>query len=270
MQRINLEKRIEAYNLLQILKTESLSRQEIVNSISKNFGVTKATAYGWFNNKQSPFSCIGKIEFKTEIFYVLGALLGDGCHYHWKGNFQVWLFGEKEFAKKFASKLSQCIGKNVKYYFRKNGNVWFVKVGNAQLYFLFKEMRKNFENLIQLIHNKNIKINSLEFIEGFFDAEGCVKIIKEEVRITPKICLDICNTDFRILCLIQKLLKDNLNIDARFSVQESKSSWHSSNKKDQYHLRIYKKDFVRHFFKNIDTIKLGPAKQKYVDNWLNN
>jgi hypothetical protein len=33
-------------------------------------------------------------------------------------------------------------------------------------------------------------VNALQLIEGFFDAEGCVKVIKEKVRKTPKVNLD--------------------------------------------------------------------------------
>ena len=35
-------------------------------------------------------------------------------------------------------------------------------------------------------------------------------------------------------------------------------------------LRIYKKEFVRKFLENIDTIKLKKEKIIYVQNWLNN
>jgi hypothetical protein len=59
--------------------------------------------------------------------------------------------------------------------------------------------------------------NSLAFIEGFFDAEGCIKIIKEPVRITPKICLDITNITFKYLNLIRMLLMKHLIVEARYS-----------------------------------------------------
>ena len=41
-------------------------------------------------------------------------------------------------------------------------------------------------------------------------------------------------------------------------------------KKLAYHLRIYKKEFVRKFFENINTTKLKEEKMIYVENWLNN
>ena len=39
---------------------------------------------------------------------------------------------------------------------------------------------------------------------------------------------------------------------------------------ESYHLRIYKKEYIRNFLKNFNTTKLKPEKVIYVDNWLNN
>ena len=41
-------------------------------------------------------------------------------------------------------------------------------------------------------------------------------------------------------------------------------------RKKAYHLRIYKKEFIRRFFENINTTKLKEEKISYVDNWLSN
>ena len=154
-----------------------------------------------------------------------------------------------------------------KNYINRNSNVWFVNIGNLQLYFLFQQIRRDLKVLHNLLTKEDYYKNSLELIEGFFDAEGCVKIIKEEVRKTPKICLDICSTNFEILELIRKLLKEQLIIEARYSIQKADGI---KNKKVAYHLRIYKKEFVRRFFENISTIKLKKEKITYVKNWLNN
>jgi len=121
--------------------------------------------------------------------------------------------------------------------------------------------------LEQLIKDKK---SALLFVEGFFDAEGCVKIIKEKVRKTPKICLDITNTDFRILEVVKKLLQEHLGIEARYSIQKPEIGKDGSLRKVAYHLRIYKKEFVKIFFENISTTKLKEEKVIYVKNWLNN
>lgn len=216
----------------------------------------------------SPTFSSKKLLLKKELFYVLGALLGDGCAYHWKkGNTKsLILIGDERLTKKYTEKLSKCSTNNVKNYIDRNKNIWFVRVGNITLYNLFKEIRLDLKKLESLIEKGNYKDNSIEFIEGFFDAEGCVKIIREKVRKTPKICLDIANTNLEILNLIENLIRINLGINSKISKQIDKRK----NRKIMYHLRIYKKEDIGKFLKNIKTTKLKPEKIAYVDNWLNN
>lgn len=212
------------------------------------------------------------LEFKKELFYVLGALLGDGCAYHWrKGDTKMLvLIGDYNFTKKYTEKLSKCSRNKVKNYIDRNKGVWFVRIGNITLYNLFKEIRLDLNKLADLIKQENSKENSLQLIEGFFDAEGCVKIIKEPVRKTPKICLDITNTNYEILELIRKLLNEKMNIEARYSIQKAFIGKDGSPRQKTYHLRIYKKEYIRQFLENINTTKLKPEKVSYVKNWLNN
>ena len=111
------------------------------------------------------------------------------------------------------------------------------------------------------------KRHAVEFIEGFFDAEGCVKIIKEKIRKTPKICLDITNTNKDYLDVIRLLLSEFLGVETEYSIQKP---IYKKNKKTAYHLRIYRKEYIRTFFDNISTTKLKDEKIKYVEKWLNN
>ena len=260
------ESRIEAYELLNKLKQNSIPKKEAIAKVSNQFGIPYGTLYGWYKYDGSPFGK-RKIRYNKELFYVLGALLGDGCHYYWKkgDTYTVIIAGEKEFINKYSEKLSICTGKKIKGYLNRSNNTWHLTKCSIELYLLFKKIRENLDVLESLIKKGNYYENSLEFVEGFFDAEGCVKIIKEEVRITPKICLDMTNTDKRILDIIQKLLKGTLSIDARYSIQKADGM---KNKQVAYHLRIYKKEFVRKFFENISTIKLKEGKISYVENWL--
>ncbi len=208
--------------------------------------------------------------YGPELCYVLGALLGDGCLYYWKrkGKYIINVSGDKVFTAKYASKILKCTGIRVKNYINRSRNIWFVNLENVQLSILFKNIKDNLNILHNLIKQGDHNKNSLEFIEGFFDAEGCIKIVKEEVRKTPKICLDITNTNFEIQELVKKLLKDSLNIEAKYSNQESFVGKDGSIRKKVYHLRIYKKDYVKIFFENIKTIKLYSDKIPYVENWL--
>ena len=129
--------------------------------------------------------------------------------------------------------------------------------------FAGEKTRKNIKYLKHLPHQHETS-STLFFVEGFFDAEGCVKIIKEKVRHLPKICLDITNTNLQYLDFIKKMLKKCLKIEARYSIQKP-----IGNRKIAYHLRIYKKEYVRKFFENTKTTKLKKEKITYVKNWLN-
>ena len=136
---------------------------------------------------------------------------------------------------------------------------------NYELFQLFQKSRQDL-SIIESIIQKQGRVASLLFLEGFFDAEGCVKIIKERVRKTPKICLDIANTDYEILALCRRLFRNTLGIEARFSIQEPKSL----NRKVCYYLRIYKKQYIRKFFEEIHTTKLSKIKMIHLEKWLNN
>ena len=210
-----------------------------------------------------------KLIYNDKLLYVLGALLGDGCLYHWKTNYYfVLLMGDERFTAKYADRVTSCTGIKSKNYINRSQNVWFVKCNNLWLYSLFKKIREDLGHLEELI-KQNGECSALFFIEGFFDAEGCVKIIKEKVRRkTPKICLDITNTNFEILELVRKLLKEHLSIEARYSSQDKHLGKDGFMRKKVYHLRIYKKEFVKIFFENINTTKLKEEKMIYVENWL--
>lgn len=267
MNRTSLETRIEAYNFLSELAKRGISRQETVNLINSKFNISKSTIYEWFRNKKSPLGRCGKIFNCKELFYVLGALLGDGYIYHWRGNYSVGiLVKEENFAKKFARKMSKCIKRKVNAYCYAKRDLWFVKIGNFELFSFFKNMRNDPSQIFRVLEDNNHKETILELIEGFFDAEGCIKIIKEKARKTPKICLDITNTNYHILKVIRNLLEKTLNVEMRFSFQNPKKSWN----RKVYHLRIYKKEFIQKFLESIDTIKVKPEKMPFVKKWLNN
>ncbi len=192
----------------------------------------------------------------------MGVLVGDGYAYNWKSSYHVGILVKDEsFARKFAERLSKCIGGNVNAHPARKRNLWFVRVGNYELFTLFKDFRGSLNMVKDVAISKQ---DALQFIEGFFDAEGCVKVVREKVRKTPKICLDYTNTNYEVLGIVQKLLKRYLDIESGFSVQHDKRP----NRKPVYHLRIYKKDYVRIFFDNIQTIKLNKEKELCLKNWL--
>ncbi|HLG23701.1 MAG TPA: LAGLIDADG family homing endonuclease [Candidatus Nanoarchaeia archaeon] len=265
--RKNHELRLRAFDLLQEFKNQNVARKEAIDKIHAKFGVPKGAIYSWYSGDYKPFGRREEILYIPELFYVLGALLGDGCVYNYKTtrNYTI-LVGDDKFTAKYAKLLSKCVGKEVRPYINRSKNIWFVSHNNFKLYSLFKKVRTDLFYLELLMHQNEPK-SFLLFIEGFFDAEGCVKIIKEDVRKTPKICLDITNTNFLLLELVRKLLQERLGIEARYSIQKADSA---KNKQVAYHLRIYKKEFVRRFFEYISTTKLKEEKAIYLENWLNN
>lgn len=266
-----LEKRLEAYARFQELSARRKSTHEIVLTITKEFGVTQPTVYSWTKGT-SPFGkrC-GRITYTKELFYVIGALLGDGCIYHWRNTFQIWLHGEREFCVKYAemaSRVSRCTrhgGKSFHYkaYPYRGRNVWFVKFQNVELFFLIKGIRERLNLLKELLRRGDYSANALQLIEGFSDAEGCVKIIKEPVRKTPKINIDFCNTNLELLQLIGRDLNASLGIEPHFTSQPA-----CRNRKASHHLRIYKKSAIKGFLSRVPTTKLKVEKVQYVENWL--
>lgn len=265
MPRIDGITRLKAFDLLQELKRNNVSRREIIDKIHSKFGIPSGTLYCWYSDICSPWGRKGELAYKPELFYVLGALLGDGCVYNWRAtNNYIILIGDRTFTGKYASMVTRCTGIKTKTYIDRSKNIWLVRSNNFELYSLFKKIRQDLIYLEQLISQGN-KRSALLFIEGFFDAEGCVKIIKEEVRRTPKICLDITNTNLETLELVRKLLQEKLNIEARYSLQKPDFI---KNKKLAYHLRVYKKEYIKRFFENISTTKLKAEKVSYVRNWL--
>ncbi len=269
--RKNHELRLKVFDLLNKIKNNNnITRKEIIERMHAEFNISKEVLYDWYSERYSPFGRRGRVIIKPELFYVLGALLGDGCIYNWRTtNNYVILVGDKKFTTKYAAMVTKCIGRKTKSYINRSKNIWFVRSNNFELYSLFNKIREDLNYLEELISKSNRK-SVLFFIEGFFDAEGCIKVVKGEERKTPKICLDITNTNYKILELIKKLLKEQLNIDSRYSIQRKFLGKDGFVRQKIYHLRIYKKEYVKNFFENISTIKLKKEKVVYVENWLRN
>src|SRR5690606_19328933 len=119
----------------------------------------------------------------------------------------IILVGDKDFTSKYARFLSSCTNKNAKPYIDRNKNIYFVRSNNFMLYSLFEKTRNNTKYLVELLVENSMRANLL-FVEGFFDAEGCVKIINDKARFVPKVCLDITNTKLTYLDIVKRILKN--------------------------------------------------------------
>lgn len=257
--------RIEAFKYFEELKDSGLLTKEIADEIAIHHPISQGTVYDW-SYGSSPYGKI-RLKYCPELFYVLGALLGDGCAYHWKREDRriINLIGDNAFASKYAEKLAVCTHKKKKAYINRSNGCWFVNISNIELFLLFTKYRCDMKSIHELLKKGEYKEKSLAFIEGFFDAEGCVKIVKGKERKTPKVCLDFCNTNFEYLELIRELLKLHLGIEAKYSVQKQDLKLR---KKTCYHLRIYKKEWVKLYLDNIHAIKFTEEKIKYAENWF--
>ena len=141
-------------------------------------------------------------------------------------------------------------------------NAWFVRIDNAELFYLFQSVRKDHSCIRSLIKEIDSEHGWIRFIEGFFDAEGCVKIIGGKERRTPKACLDFCNTDFHLLELLRQAL-EGISIKSGMTAERTKPP-----RKTSYHLRVYSKAGIARFLSLMETTKLTERKRPLVEAWL--
>ena len=79
--RTNHELRLKAFDLLQDLKNDGISRENTVDKIRRKFGINTSSLNEWYFGKCKPYGRKGELIIRPELLYVLGALLGDGCLY---------------------------------------------------------------------------------------------------------------------------------------------------------------------------------------------
>ena len=207
----------------------------------------------------------GRIQICPELWYVVGALLGDGYLYRSSEGYLVGLdVRSKEFAEKFASKQSVVVGRPVRAYYYNGNRIWFVRLKNLSLYFLIWNIRSDPGTVLPLIRDGCFERNAVEFLEGFFDAEGCVKIVKESARRTAKVCLDLTSTSRPLLDVSKSLIEESLGIVGHYSLQLGSDR----GRKTTFHLRIYSKSEVRLFLESVHTFKFTPTKRLLLERWL--
>ena len=104
--------RLEAYDNLIRLKNKKVIRKEIIDQIHETYGIPIGALYAWYSGTQIPFGRKGRLSHKPALFYVLGALLGDGCLYKYRESCNyVIVVGDQRFANKYARKVSVCTNK---------------------------------------------------------------------------------------------------------------------------------------------------------------
>ena len=115
--RTNHELRLKTFDFLNEFKDKDYSRQELIEKINKEFGIPKGALYDWYSGRYIPCGRKGSITKNPELFYVIGALLGDGCIYNWKitRNYVI-LVGDKKFTDKFSKFIGFCTNIKTKSY----------------------------------------------------------------------------------------------------------------------------------------------------------
>ncbi|MBI3840804.1 MAG: hypothetical protein HY297_02440 [Thaumarchaeota archaeon] len=255
---------MKAYEEFLRLRRENVPSDMTRLELVSKFGIPLDVVTKWLGG--SSYYNSGRIRYVPQLFYVVGASLGDGYTYRHHQGYRVGLdVRQREFAVKYAAKLSEVLGSVVKPHFSPALNIWFVRVGNLELFQLLREAKSDLGVLERLMMMGDSRRNVLEFLAGLFDAEGCVKVVADRARKLPKICLDLTNSDKRLIDFYSRLLASSLGIQAGLSVQSGQER-----RRDVYHLRIYRKSWVKLFLIEVGTTKLYPKKQDAAERWFAN
>ena len=201
--------------------------------------------------------CIDNLT-KTERAYLIGAFLGDGCSYD---GFDMQV-KDKEFADYVASLISKITAKNItaKKYSR-------IKRNPIEIGFRVRVSNKNMKEWLEkTTKDKSVipKFNSekelLNFLSGFFDAEGCIKYGSNSGTAKTSLFMQISQKNGDLLYQLQKLLKKyQINSNINYYTQKGVN---------YYILNIYNKNNFRRFL-NKGNIVISRKKQHLV-NYVNN
>lgn len=233
----------------------------------KKRNLRKSSYYAWKNGSSKPYGRQGEVLVNSSLYYLIGALLGDGCLYHHKETHNTFfLVGDELFCEKARWHFLSCTHRPIQVYPMRSKNVYVVRTNNYELALLFDLFRSDNDALINFLKD-GVLNDRILFLEGFFDAEGCVQIINDKARKIPKICLDICNTRKEWLYCCQ-MVCDEIGIRTTYSNQEAYLSKDGYPRKKIYHLRVYDKASVSLFFVLCKTIKLKKEKEKLLEQWL--
>lgn len=189
-----------------------------------------------------------------EKIYLLGLIKGDGCvsKTHKPYGYRVSLNSiDKEIILKFID----CCNKigiktwNIHERIRNSKPTYYIGFSNKYFWYWYHSLTtKDIEKLV----TKNKK-TMIEFIKGFYDAEGCLTLRKSGKYINARLCFS--NNDKEIIDLISRLL-NKLNIKVSTITKYQKN----------YDLYICDTDMIKRWIKLIGFSII--RKQKLQDNFM--
>jgi intein-encoded DNA endonuclease-like protein len=176
-------------------------------------------------------------KFNKKMAYMFGAIFGDGSVSEDGISFNLWDYnfakeclknGEGGFHIKCMFKISYCKNNKTKYY--------RVNFYSRNLRDLFKKYKKSTQDwfIPKEINNNKLKIN---FLKGFFDAEGCAVLNKRKYKdsIYKRFYVSCSSTSLNGLKQVSNLLND-LKIHHGF---------YSCKNNYEYRIVIYRKSLER-------------------------
>lgn len=81
---------------------------------------------------------------------------------------------------------------------------------------------------------KNDKILTIEYVSGFFDADGSISLIRVHSNEQKSVQVTFCNNERAILERIREFLKDSFDVKGAISTKRAKVSTHRSNYELKY------------------------------------
>lgn len=181
------ELRQRMYERVRELRRQRLSYKEIRRRIFEEFNVTvsKSTISYWVRYIHTPYGNglgrpkedqrLNKLRIGSELAYVIGATLGDGCLSYDKKNYLyaiTLIVKDLDFAEEFARFLAVALGKEKPYRPRwdKSHNRWYIRAHSKKLYGLL--CGKDVNKVRPYVGHCDECISA--FIRGLADAEGAV------------------------------------------------------------------------------------------------
>lgn len=212
--------------------------QWVISDLMKKYGLKRRNANSYHEWKEPGNLIKPKLDNSPCIAYILGVMLGDGWVYKRKNLYTIGLDSkDRVFCEKFREKL-QIVNLNSCLVKLKKKEIWRT-LATSKLFFTW------FESLGFKEIEKIAYACPLEFIEGFYESEGCISRTVSKVYGRVRYSVIIVNTNKNLMTLMLKLLT-NLGFNPTLNVRKSKPP-----RKPIWALCLLRQNEVSSFFNKI-------------------